>query len=55
MTREPYRLLPGRAFFTGVLEDTFFLVKPDKFFANQSDMSGRSLDWLNMFIEDCIS
>ena len=33
----------------------FFLLPEEKFFANQSEMSGKSLDWLNMFIDDCIS
>ena len=51
-----YRLLPvGTAFFAKLLVGGFFLVKPEKFLANQSEMSGKSFCWLNMVIEDCIS
>lgn len=52
---QSYRLRPVNGFFAGTLDEGFFLVKPDRFFANQSEMSGKSFDWLNMFIDDCIS
>lgn len=47
--------LPTPTFFCPTLLVVFFLLPDEKFFANQSEMSGRSFDWLNMFIEDCIS
>ena len=43
------------AFFGAALLVVFFLPPEEKFLANQSEMSGKSLDWLNMFIDDCIS
>ena len=47
---------PPRIFLVVVFVEAFFLPKePEMFFANQSEMSGKSFDWLNMFIDDCIS
>ena len=47
--------LAKAGFFGAGLLVVFFLLPEEKFFANQSEMSGKSLDWLNMFIDDCIS
>lgn len=46
---------PVTAFFGAALLVVFFLLPEEKFLANQSEMSGKSLDWLNIFIDDCIS
>ena len=47
--------LPKAGFFGTGLLVVFFLLLEEKFFANQSEMSGKSFDWLNIFIDDCIS